>query len=48
VSKETDVKKMIETVVQRWGRLDYAANVAGICEQIQMEERSITAELVDR
>ena len=31
VSKEEDVKKMVEAIVERWGRLDYAANVAGIC-----------------
>lgn len=34
VSKEDDVKKMVEAVVERWGRLDYAANVAGICIDI--------------
>lgn len=31
VSKEEDVRAMVEAVVTRWGRLDYAANVAGIC-----------------
>jgi NAD(P)-dependent dehydrogenase (short-subunit alcohol dehydrogenase family) len=48
VSKEADVIKMIETVVQKWGRLDYAANVAGICESSQFEEHSITTDVVDR
>ncbi|KIW77154.1 hypothetical protein Z517_09600 [Fonsecaea pedrosoi CBS 271.37] len=48
VSKEADIQNMIATVVEKFGRLDYAANVAGICENTQFEEHSITAEMVDR
>ncbi|OAG35212.1 hypothetical protein AYO21_10610 [Fonsecaea monophora] len=48
VSKEADIRNMIATVVKKFGRLDYAANVAGICENTQFEEHSITAEMVDR
>ncbi|KAH0829703.1 short-chain dehydrogenase/reductase SDR [Fonsecaea pedrosoi] len=47
VSKEADIRNMIATVVKKFGRLDYAANVAGICENTQFEEHSITAETVD-
>ncbi|KAF4337284.1 2 5-dichloro-2 5-cyclohexadiene-1 4-diol dehydrogenase [Fusarium beomiforme] len=48
VSKEADVQKMIETVVQKWGRLDYTANEAGASETTQFEEHSITTDHVDR
>jgi NAD(P)-dependent dehydrogenase (short-subunit alcohol dehydrogenase family) len=48
VSQESDVQKMVQTAVDSWGRLDYAANCAGICEKIFDEEETVTAELVDR
>jgi enoyl-[acyl-carrier-protein] reductase (NADH) len=48
VSQESDVQKMVQTAVDSWGRLDYAANCAGICEKIFDEEETVSAELVDR
>lgn len=30
VASEESVAKMVQTVVQRWGRIDYAVNSAGI------------------
>lgn len=30
VSNEESVKSMVETVVERWGRVDYAVNAAGM------------------
>ena len=48
ITKEDDVKMMVETAVKLWGRLDYAANCAGICESTWAEERSVTTDLVDR
>jgi NAD(P)-dependent dehydrogenase (short-subunit alcohol dehydrogenase family) len=48
VTKEDDVRRMVSTVTQRWGRLDYAANCAGVCESVWDEEESITTEMVTR
>jgi NAD(P)-dependent dehydrogenase (short-subunit alcohol dehydrogenase family) len=48
VSSEADVIKMVDTAVQHWGHLDYAANVAGICQDPPTEEQSLTTELFDR
>lgn len=48
VSQESEVKSLVETVVAKWGRLDYAANVAGICEPVQGEEHSMTVEVFDK
>ncbi|OAL56031.1 3-oxoacyl-reductase [Pyrenochaeta sp. DS3sAY3a] len=48
VSKEEDVKSMVEAAVEAFGRLDYAVNCAGICESVWDEEKSITTETVDR
>lgn len=30
VRREEDIQRMVEVVVQKWGRLDYAVNAAGI------------------
>lgn len=48
VSLENDVQAMIETAVKRWGRLDYAANVAGICRESQFDESDVTVETFDK
>lgn len=48
VMQEDDIQNMVGTAVKRWGRLDYAANCAGICEKTWDEEESITAALFDR
>lgn len=48
VSIEHSVEAMVRCAVQRWGRLDYAANCAGICESTWSEEESITTDLVDK
>jgi NAD(P)-dependent dehydrogenase (short-subunit alcohol dehydrogenase family) len=48
VSSEQSVKEMLQCAVQKWGRVDYAANCAGICESTWAEEESITTELVDK
>ncbi|KAK4620114.1 Short-chain dehydrogenase [Fulvia fulva] len=51
VSKETDIEEMIKAIVQKWGRLDYAANVAGICKDggdMKDDESKVPTELIDR
>jgi NAD(P)-dependent dehydrogenase (short-subunit alcohol dehydrogenase family) len=48
VMQEDDIKNMVATAVKRWGRLDYAANCAGICEKVWDEEESITSAIFDR
>lgn len=48
ITREDDVKMMVQTAVRLWGRLDYAANCAGICESTWAEEKSITTEVVNR
>lgn len=48
VMQEHDIKQMVGTAVKRWGRLDYAANCAGICEKVWDEEESITSAIFDR
>ena len=48
VMQEHDIDHMVRTAVNRWGRLDYAANCAGICEKVWDEEESITTALFDR
>lgn len=48
VSQEGEVKNLVNAVVAKWGRLDYAANVAGICEPVQGEEHSMTVEKFDK
>ncbi|KAF9886951.1 hypothetical protein FE257_010692 [Aspergillus nanangensis] len=48
VSQEADVIQMVNRAVELWGRLDYAANVAGICKESPKEETSLTTELFDQ
>ncbi|KAK5020772.1 hypothetical protein LTS07_011445 [Exophiala sideris] len=48
VSCEDALERMVKTVVDRWGRLDYAANVAGTGETVSQEEQSITVDAVNK
>ncbi|KIX06728.1 uncharacterized protein Z518_04704 [Rhinocladiella mackenziei CBS 650.93] len=48
VSREEDVRAMVNTVVQKWGRLDYAANVAGFCKEDRYNEANVSTEEVDK
>ncbi|OAL33178.1 hypothetical protein AYO20_07495 [Fonsecaea nubica] len=48
VSLEDDVKAMVEAAVKRFGRLDFAANCAGVSETVWHEEQSITTRDFDR
>lgn len=51
VRREKDIEMMIKVMVQRWGRLDYAANVAGICPdsgELRDDEMKVPTDLVDR
>jgi NAD(P)-dependent dehydrogenase (short-subunit alcohol dehydrogenase family) len=48
ITQEKEVKRMVETATRRTGRLDYAANCAGICEKIWAEEESITTDMFDK
>lgn len=48
VTKEAEVQALMEAAAALTGRLDYAANCAGICEAIWEEEESITTELFER
>lgn len=50
VSKVEDVKRMVEAVVKRWGRPDYAANVAGICPHLKWikDEGNLPVKVVQR
>ena len=51
VSKESDIEAMIKAIVDRWGRLDYAANVAGICKDggdMKDDESKVPTELIDK
>lgn len=48
VTKEEDVKAMVKAVVDRWGRLDWAVNNAGISEKLDDNEDSLSAADFDR
>ncbi|KAI1622028.1 3-oxoacyl-reductase [Exophiala viscosa] len=48
ITQEEQVKDAIASTTKWTGRLDYAANCAGICESIWAEEESITTELFER
>jgi NAD(P)-dependent dehydrogenase (short-subunit alcohol dehydrogenase family) len=51
VSNEDDVKAMVATAVEAWGRLDYAANVAGICpdgDTLRNDESLVSTAMVDK
>lgn len=48
VSKESQIRDMVAASISLTGRLDYAANCAGICETIAAEEESITTDWFDK
>lgn len=48
VSEEEDVQAMVNAVVQKWGRLDYAANVAGFCREDRDNEANVSTAEVDK
>lgn len=48
VSKEADVQRMINIVLKKWGRLDYAANVAGFCKGDRDSEANVSTEVIDQ
>lgn len=48
VTQEQQVKDGIGEALKLTGRLDYAANCAGICESIWAEEESVTVDLFDK
>ncbi|KAK4495988.1 hypothetical protein PRZ48_013256 [Zasmidium cellare] len=51
VRREEDIDMMIKTVVLKWGRLDYAANVAGVCldeGEMRDDESKVSQEVLDR
>lgn len=48
ITQEQQVKDAVIDATDWTGRLDYAANCAGICESIWAEEESITTELFDK
>lgn len=48
ITQEEAVKEAIAASLEWTGRLDYAANCAGICESIWAEEESITTELFEK
>ena len=51
VRKETDIQAMIQAIVDKWGRLDYAANVAGICKDggdMKDDESRVPTDLIDK
>jgi len=48
MTKEEDIKNMVEEVVKRWGRLDWAVNNAGAGEMLEDNEDNISAADFDR
>ncbi|KAH8790932.1 3-oxoacyl-reductase [Hyaloscypha sp. PMI_1271] len=48
VALEEDVTQMVGLAVEKFGRLDYAANCAGICEGTWEEEETISTELFEK
>jgi 3(or 17)beta-hydroxysteroid dehydrogenase len=48
VTQEQQVKDGIGQALKLSGRLDYAANCAGICESVWAEEESISVELFEK
>ena len=48
ITQEEEVKNAIQAALEWTGRLDYAANCAGICESIWAEEESITTEMFEK
>jgi NAD(P)-dependent dehydrogenase (short-subunit alcohol dehydrogenase family) len=48
ITEEQQVKEAVAAATEWTGRLDYAANCAGICESVWAEEESITTELFEK
>lgn len=48
VTQEAEVKEAVAAAAGLTGRLDFAANCAGVCESVWDEEESITTELFER
>lgn len=48
ITQEQQVKDAVEASTEWTGRIDYAANCAGICESVWAEEESITTELFEK
>ena len=48
ITQEQEVKKAVAAATEWTGRIDYAANCAGICESAWAEEESITTELFEK
>lgn len=48
ITQEQQVREAVKSATEWTGRLDYAANCAGICESIWAEEESITTELFEK
>ncbi len=48
ITQERQITDAVVAATEWTGRIDYAANCAGICESVWAEEESITAELFER
>lgn len=48
VANETEVRDLVSTSASLTGRLDYAANCAGIAEGNRLDEETITSEWFDK
>ena len=48
ITQEPQVKDAVKAATEWTGRLDYAANCAGICESTWAEEESITTEVFEK
>lgn len=48
VTDEESVRSVVEKAASLTGRLDYAANCAGICESVWDEEQSISVDIFDK
>lgn len=48
VSSEQDVKNMVKSAVDKWGRIHYACNNAGVGEKMEDNEDGVTVEQFDK
>ncbi len=48
VSKEEDVINMVKTAVERWSRIHYACNNAGVAEKMEPDEDGVSVEQFDK
>lgn len=48
MTNEEDIRNMVQEAVNRWGRLDWAVNNAGIGESLEENEEGVTAQSFDR